>query len=184
MRFLHCRQAMMLGIVVGMTREGQFVATQWPPLQGGFCKNLQHFQRERVHSAPDQWHVHGLLCWYLCIFAVFPSACRHAGMPSTIGGFAAVAALIVDLGSFMYKACFAGYDAFLCSLRCRHHGRCGRGRARCRQLWHAGLVLLVTMQLALCSLCFSAGPVTLHHGGTDQKDSNAVTSVLGPQTLH
>ena len=53
-------------------------------------------------------------------------------VPGIIGGFAAVAALVVDLGSFMFKACFAGYDAFLCSLRYRHHARCGRGRARRR----------------------------------------------------
>ena len=65
----------------------------------------------------------------------------------------------------MFKACFVGYEAFLCSLRYRHDVRKRRGRARRRQLWRAGLVLLGTMQLALCSLCFSAGPVTLHHGG-------------------
>ena len=108
-----------------------------------------------------------------------PSACLHAGTHGIIGGFAAVAAcrrhrhlhvpagfagivasavfaswaswtgqevaaLVVDLGSFMSKACFASFDA----------------------------------TCAVFSF-LSAGPVTLLHGGMDQKDSCAVTSVMG-----
>ena len=137
---------MMLGIMVGMTREGQFAVTQWPP----WCR---------------QFAVAGsrLVMLVLMHLRCVPSACRHAGMPGVTGGIAAVsrssstsavvcpllvfmvmmqvlwslrfwqahdlqhhgqaggtgqevAALVVDLGSFMFKACFAGNDAFLCSL--------------------------------------------------------------------
>ena len=51
---------------------------------------------------------------------------------------------------------FCWFRSISVFLRYRHHGWCGRGRARRRQLWHARSVLLVTMQLALCSFAVTS----------------------------
>ena len=94
-----------------------------------------------------------------------------------------MAALVVDLGSSMFMACFAGDGAFLRSLRFLHHGRYGHGRARRRHLWHTVMVLLVMMHFLLCSLCSSAGPScsASWYGPEGKLFSD---QRIGPQTLH
>ena len=59
----------------------------------------------------------------------------------------------VDTGSFMVKACDA-----------RHHGRFGPEVQLRRHWWHAWLVLLVTLHLALCFLPCLRARDAWHHG--------------------